>query len=224
MSDNGSAYESFAFRDLLVTRGIRHKRTRPSTPRTNGKAERFIQTNLREWAYARPFATSADRAAGMCPWIDTNNASRPHSALGAKWPMAWIAALSAAAERMKTSPPEISDAEPRFAGAGSRLAQGPPAGGLGLTPTVPARAQSVSGRDLLGNDFIGRLPNRDRGGVFGTRSDGPDSLPTAKGGSPDNRRLHSVLCSGYNRRQPVVSLAPLFRRIAWPTARNSSAL
>jgi Integrase core domain len=118
MSDNGSAYESFAFRDLLVARGIRHKRTRPSTPRTNGKAERFIQTNLREWAYARPFATSADRAAGMCPWIDTNNASRPHSALGAKWPMAWIAALSAAAERMKTSPPEISDAEPRFAGAG----------------------------------------------------------------------------------------------------------
>jgi transposase InsO family protein len=52
MSDNGSAYKSFAFRDLLAEHGIKHKRTRPYTPRTNGKAERFIQTSLREWAYA----------------------------------------------------------------------------------------------------------------------------------------------------------------------------
>jgi hypothetical protein len=84
MSDNGSAYQSFAFRDLLAARGIRHKRTRPSTPRTNGKAERFIQTSLLERIYAHPFATAADRAAAMCPWIDTYNASRPHSAPGRK--------------------------------------------------------------------------------------------------------------------------------------------
>jgi hypothetical protein len=82
MSDNGSAYKSFAFRDLLAGRGIKHKRTRPYTPRTNGKAERFIQTSLREWAYVRAFATSAERAAAMRPWIDTYNASRPHAALG----------------------------------------------------------------------------------------------------------------------------------------------
>ena len=52
MTDNGSAYKSFAYRELLAERGIKHKRTRPYTPRTNGKAERFIQTTLREWAYA----------------------------------------------------------------------------------------------------------------------------------------------------------------------------
>lgn len=50
MSDNGSAYRSFAFRDLLVARGIKHKLTRPYTPRTNCKVEPFIQTSLREWA------------------------------------------------------------------------------------------------------------------------------------------------------------------------------
>ena len=70
MSDNGSAYKSFAFRDLLMARGIKHKRTRPYTPRTNGKAERFIQTSLREWAYAQPFVTSAERAQALRPWTD----------------------------------------------------------------------------------------------------------------------------------------------------------
>ena len=57
MTDNGSAYKSFAFRDLLMARGLRHKRTRPYTPRTKGKAERFIQTSLCEWAYADPALT-----------------------------------------------------------------------------------------------------------------------------------------------------------------------
>jgi transposase InsO family protein len=49
MTDNGSAYKSHRFRDMLAEAGIRHKRTRPYTPRTNGKAERFIKTSLREW-------------------------------------------------------------------------------------------------------------------------------------------------------------------------------
>jgi hypothetical protein len=50
-------------------------------PRTNGKAERFIQTSLREWAYARPFATSHERAAALIPWLDHYNTARPHTAL-----------------------------------------------------------------------------------------------------------------------------------------------
>jgi len=85
MTDNGSAYKSFAFRDLLAEHSIRHKRTRPYTPRTNGKAERFIQTSLREWAklakvpratargmpaegYSNAYAASAQRTAALKPW------------------------------------------------------------------------------------------------------------------------------------------------------------
>jgi transposase InsO family protein len=62
MTDTGSAYRSHAFRDTLTAKAITHKRTRPYTPRTNGKAERFIQTSFREWAYATPFESSAERA------------------------------------------------------------------------------------------------------------------------------------------------------------------
>lgn len=81
MSDNGSAYKSHAFRDLLARLGIRHIRTRPYTPRTNGKAGRFIQTSLREWAYAAPYLSSFDRTDAMPRWIDAYNTQRPHSAL-----------------------------------------------------------------------------------------------------------------------------------------------
>ena len=86
MSDNGSAYRSRAFRDLLAERGIRHIRTRPYTPRTNGKAERFIQTSLREWAYAEPYRSSSERTQAMPRWIDTYNTTRPHSALNGNPP------------------------------------------------------------------------------------------------------------------------------------------
>ncbi|MGE6786748.1 integrase core domain-containing protein [Ensifer adhaerens] len=61
MTDNGSAYRSSLFTTALASAGIRHVRTRPYTPRTNGEAERFIQTSLREWAYARPYPSSAAR-------------------------------------------------------------------------------------------------------------------------------------------------------------------
>ena len=87
MTDNGSAYKSFAFRDALAERGVQHKRTRPYTPRTNGKAERFIQTSIREWAYAKPFYSSAEREAEMHPWLHDYNTARPHSALGGKPPL-----------------------------------------------------------------------------------------------------------------------------------------
>jgi transposase InsO family protein len=62
MTDNGAAYRSHAFRHACAAAGLRHLRTRPHTPRTNGKAERFIQTALRAWAYARPYASSLERS------------------------------------------------------------------------------------------------------------------------------------------------------------------
>ena len=86
MSDNGSAYRSRVFRDLLAGAGIGHVRTRPYTPRTNGKAERFIQTSLREWIYAEPYASSAERTRAMPPWIDGYNTARSHSALSRQTP------------------------------------------------------------------------------------------------------------------------------------------
>lgn len=86
MSDNGSAYRSHAFRDLLAGAGLRHVRTRPYTPRTNGKAERFIQTSLREWIYAEPYSSSDERTRAMLPRIDGYNTTRAHSALNRQTP------------------------------------------------------------------------------------------------------------------------------------------
>jgi transposase InsO family protein len=87
MTDNGPAYRSAAFRHALGTAALRHIRTRPYTPRTNGKAERFIQTSLREWAYAAPYGTSQERAKAMIPFIDTYNTQRQHSALAFQTPL-----------------------------------------------------------------------------------------------------------------------------------------
>jgi transposase InsO family protein len=81
MTDNGSAYRSKLFANALRQAGARHVRTRPYTPRTNGKAERFIQTSLREWAYARPYASSAERTLAIGPWTDSYNLTRPHAGL-----------------------------------------------------------------------------------------------------------------------------------------------
>jgi transposase InsO family protein len=86
MTDNGSAYRSHRFRQAIVAAGLKHKRTRPYTPRTNGKAERFIQTSLREWAYRQAFASSTERAQAMRPWLHAYNRHRPHSALGGSPP------------------------------------------------------------------------------------------------------------------------------------------
>jgi transposase InsO family protein len=151
MSDNGSAYKSFAFRDLLAERGIKHKRTRPYTPRTNGKAERFIQTSLREWAYAQPFQTSAERAAAMLPWITEYNRNRPHSALGGKPPLTRLALSTTQAV---TKIAATSDPKPRFVGvAGVKPREATAKGGSGLTPDTPTQAKSAIGWDnVLGND------------------------------------------------------------------------
>lgn len=68
MTDNGSCYKAHAFRDLCKELGLKHIRTRPYTPKTNGKAERFIQTALREWAYARAYDTSEQRKQSLPNW------------------------------------------------------------------------------------------------------------------------------------------------------------
>jgi transposase InsO family protein len=90
MTDNGSAYRSHRFRQACDRAGLKHKRTRPYTPRTNGKAERFIQTCLREWAYLQAFQTSAERTHAMRPWLHAYNRHRPHSALAGKPPISQL--------------------------------------------------------------------------------------------------------------------------------------
>jgi transposase InsO family protein len=86
ISDNGSPYVSKPWALWCTSRGIQHLRTRPYRPRTNGKAERFIQTMLREWAYAATYRTSDHRARALPAWIDYYNQQRPHGALGHKTP------------------------------------------------------------------------------------------------------------------------------------------
>lgn len=94
MTDNGCGYVSKAFRAACVDLGIKHVRTRPYTPKTNGKAERFVQTSLREWAYAKPYVSSAQRAAALQPFVHRYNWHRPHSALNRQPPMSRIPAMS----------------------------------------------------------------------------------------------------------------------------------
>jgi transposase InsO family protein len=86
MSDNGSCYRSRRWAGACRALELRHLRTRPYRPRTNGKAERFIQTLLREWAYGRVYGCSAERAAALPGWLTHYNFRRPHGSLGHKTP------------------------------------------------------------------------------------------------------------------------------------------
>ena len=90
LTDNGSAYRSKVFAAVCRELGIKHRFTRPYTPRTNGKAERFIQTALREWAYAATYPNSAARQAALQPWMHRYIHHRPHSALGYQPPISRI--------------------------------------------------------------------------------------------------------------------------------------
>ena len=87
LTDNGACYRSRRFQRLCRRLRIRHIRTRPYTPRTNGKAERFIQTALREWAYARSYASSEQRRAHLTGWQHQYNWHRPHASLGYQPPI-----------------------------------------------------------------------------------------------------------------------------------------
>jgi transposase InsO family protein len=82
MTDNGSAYRSHAHRRACVELDIKHLTTRPYRPRTNGKAERFIQTLTRSWARGRLYGSSAERTAALAAWLTYYNFSRPHGSLG----------------------------------------------------------------------------------------------------------------------------------------------
>jgi transposase InsO family protein len=87
MTDNGSCYKSFAFRNACRRLGLKHIRTRPYTPKTNGKAERFVQTCLREWAYARAYNTSQQRAQELPFWTHRYNWHRPHGGIKGSVPV-----------------------------------------------------------------------------------------------------------------------------------------
>lgn len=77
LTDNSACYRSRSFRRLVRRLGMRHLRTRPYTPRTNGKAERLVQTSLREWAYACSYASSEHRARAFMGWLHPYNWHRP---------------------------------------------------------------------------------------------------------------------------------------------------
>jgi transposase InsO family protein len=87
MTDNGSCYKSYAFRRACKRLGLRHIRTKPYTPKTNGKVERFIQTSLREWAYAYAYENSGQRKQQLPTWLHRYNWHRPHAGIGDKTPI-----------------------------------------------------------------------------------------------------------------------------------------
>jgi transposase InsO family protein len=87
MTDNGGCYKSIAFQKACKRLRLKHIRTRPYTPKTNGKAERFIQTSLREWAYAQAYNTSDERAAELPRWLHRYNWHRPHGSIGSAPPI-----------------------------------------------------------------------------------------------------------------------------------------
>lgn len=92
MTDNGWAYNSAAWKDVISLHALREVKTRPYTPRTNGKAERFIQTCLREWAYVKPYHSSAQRTAALRTFLIFYNSERPHTALGFQPPVSRLSA------------------------------------------------------------------------------------------------------------------------------------
>lgn len=87
MTDNGAALKSNRYKKALRLLNIKHKRTKPYTPKTNGKAERFVQTSLREWAYAKPYNNSKEREKSLLQFLHHYNYHRPHFGLNGKTPI-----------------------------------------------------------------------------------------------------------------------------------------
>lgn len=87
LTDNGACYRSHAWKDAVAATGTKHKRTRPYTPRTNGKVERYNGTLAREWAYVRDYTSERDRRAALADFLNYYNHERPHAALGGRPPI-----------------------------------------------------------------------------------------------------------------------------------------
>jgi transposase InsO family protein len=94
LTDNGAAYGSGAWRQLLTSQNIKVKKTRPYRPHTNGKVERFHRTLLQEWAYARAYTSQTHRQAALPDWLHTYNHHRSHTALGGKPPASRVPNLT----------------------------------------------------------------------------------------------------------------------------------
>ena len=142
-----TAYRSHRWREGCRTAGLRHLRTKPYTPRTNGKAERFIQTSLREWAYARAYTSSQMRQDALADWLDHYNTVRPHTALANRPPVLRLSQqpfLGSAKAAVPSSRPGADDDRSGGPGQGSPKATGtagaqPPCGGPSLrSRSLPA--------------------------------------------------------------------------------------
>ena len=94
LSDNGGAYRSFLWRDTCAELGIRHKRTRPYRPQTNGKIERFHRTLADGWAFGRMFLSESARRKALPAWLHEYNHHRPHTAIGNRPPITRLTNLS----------------------------------------------------------------------------------------------------------------------------------
>lgn len=105
LTDNGSCYRSNAWRDALYATGTVHKRTRPYTPRTNGKVERYNGTMVKEWLRRRPYDSEADRTAALADFLNYYNFERNHSALG------WFPPVTRTPIRGDEVPPQVNQAE-----------------------------------------------------------------------------------------------------------------
>lgn len=90
MTDNGSAYRSYLFRDVVVSTGARHPRIRPYNPQINGKVERFNRTLLEEWAYVRTYRSESARTAALARWLHTYNHHRCHTSLRGRTPISRV--------------------------------------------------------------------------------------------------------------------------------------
>ena len=93
LTDNGSAYRSATFAAMVAAQHLQHRRTRPYTPRTNGKAERFIRTLLAEWAYVQAYRTSLARTLALPHYLAYYNTARPHMGINGQTPRQKLATL-----------------------------------------------------------------------------------------------------------------------------------
>src|ERR1700756_904234 len=148
MTANGPAYLSRDFRAAIAAAGLKHKRTRPYTPRTNGKAERFIQTSLREWVYTRPYASSQERTLALAPWLDHYNTERPHAALAHHPPAARLhqsQLLCSTKGTVASSRPAFPNDGSGGPGQGSPQATGGRRGAAALRRAGPGRTPPPKG-------------------------------------------------------------------------------